>query len=372
MAKPFKRKDGRWCVALTLPDHTRKYFYAETRKEVLELQRATEWLIERGGMPLSDRVTVGVFLRQWLDDVMKPVMRPTGWRSYDAYVRTHLIATIGNVPLQKLTPQQVLRVLSHMTERGYPPPTVRRVRVLLKAALDQAVEWGMVSNNVALRLKTPPGSHPERPLLTIEEIRALLRVALSTQDGTLILVSLVLGLRQGELLGLKWSDVDWEQARLRVERTLSEQRGDQPVFHQTKTKAGRRDLPLPSLVVDALRAQRRDQLTNRLKAGGSWQEHGLIFTTANGAPLRAGSLRERFARLCRAAGIEEGMHWHDLRHATATMLVEAGVDTRTAMEILGHRDLKTTELVYRHARQGTIRQAMDTLAGVVGDLREVG
>jgi integrase len=366
VAKPFKRKDGRWCVALTLPDHTRKYFYALTRKEVLELQRAAERLIEQGGFVHSDKITTGAYLRQWLDDVMKPTMRPSGWRSYDSYVRTHLIATIGDIPLQKLTPQRIQRVLSEMVAQGYPPPTVRRVQVLIKSALDQAVEWRMLSVNVAARLKTPAGTHPERPLLTIDEIRALLRVALPTRDGVLILMSLVLGLRQGELLGLKWSDVDWEQGRLRVERTLSERSGDVPVFSETKTKAGRRDLPLPSLVVDALRAHRSTQLA----PGAAWPMHGLMFTTAGGAPVHASALRERFHRLCREAGVSDTIHWHDLRHATATMLVEAGVDTRTAMEILGHRDLKTTELVYRHTRQGTVRQAMETLADVVGSLRD--
>jgi integrase len=370
VAKPFKRKDGRWCVALTLPDHTRRYFYAPTRNEVLALQRAAERQIERGGLPRTDRTTVGVFLRRWLDDVMKPTMRYSGWRSYDSYVRKHLVATIGDVPLQKLTAQQAQRVLSQMVEQGYPAPTVRRVRVLLKSALDQALEWGMVTTNVAVRLRTPTGTHPERPLLSIEEIRALLRVALPTRDGVLILTSLVLGLRQGELLGLKWSDVDWDNGRLRVERTLSEQIGDAPVYQETKTKAGRRDLPLPSLVSDALRARRRQQLEDRLKAGATWQEHGLMFTTTTGIALRADTIRKRFYRLCAEAGITSIVHWHDLRHATATMLVEAGVDTRTAMEILGHRDIKTTELVYRHTRQGTVRQAVETLADVVGDLRD--
>jgi integrase len=188
----------------------------------------------------------------------------------------------------------------------------------------------------------------------------------------LVLVSLVMGLRQGELLGLQWSDVDWDQARLRVEHTLVEIRGSGSMFQETKTKAGRRSLPLPPLVIDALHTQRRDQLTDRLKAGVRWQEHDLIFTTRAGGAVSADRLRQRFYRLCQDAGIITTVHWHDLRHATATMLVEAGVDTRTAMEILGHRDLKTTELVYRHTRQGTVRQAMESLADVVGELRHVG
>jgi integrase len=182
--------------------------------------------------------------------------------------------------------------------------------------------------------------------------------------GPVVAVTLATGMRQGEALGLRWSDVDMEGATVSVRQTLV-RAGTRPVFAEPKTSRSRRTIALTDGAIAALRSQRAQQLQDRLLAGSRWQNSGLVFTSTNGTPMAAGDLTKRFQRLLADAGLPR-LRFHDLRHGTASLLVAQGVHPRTIMEILGHSTITVTMNTYAHVAPDLQREAAASLDAALG------
>lgn len=314
--------------------------------------------------------TVDVFLADWLERSRLRI-RPSTWERYADIVHTHLSPTLGHIRLEQLTAEHVQKLCLGIHARGRAPRTVVKVRAVLRTALNDAKRARLVPYNAAEFVDLPRVESSNVPAMTPADAAAVLSAVREHRIGPLVELALATGLRQGELLGLAWSDVDLESARLTVRRALQRVNGTRQLV-EPKTRKSRRTLPLTTAAVDALRGHRQHQLEDRLRAGNRW--HGdldLVFTTPTGEPVDSKELTHTFQRVLAAAGLPR-MRWHDLRHGTASLLIAQHVDLRVVMEILGHSTITLTADTYAHVSDAlldTARTALDrALPAHTGDI----
>lgn len=361
----YRRADGYWVGAVSLGGAKRKVVYGKTRGEVAEKMKALLASQQKGvTLRPSDRLTVGTYLTKWVDGVPATV-RPSTFAGYRSVLRTHLLPRLGRVALSKLSPADLSGAYSAMLAEGRAPRTVRHAHVVLSRALREAEIAGLVSRNVARLTRPPRVSATEMRTLTSEQARTLLRTAEGDRLHALYAVALASGARQGELFGLRWTDVDLERGTIRIARTLS--RGvSEWAFTEPKTATSRRTVSVGTAATDALRAHKRRQAAERLRMGEAWQDMGLVFTTEIGTPLSPQNvMRRSFYPLLLRAGVPR-VRFHDLRHSAATLLLEAGAHPRVVAERLGHSDPGLTLRVYAHATATMQREATAAMDRVLG------
>jgi integrase len=328
--------------------------------------------------PAPERLTVADHLRGWLETV-RPTIRATTFVSYEGHVRLHIVPLLGRIPLGKLTPADVRRLLAHRLEAGASPRSAQYTHAVLSRALRQAERDGDIRRNVAALVTPPRVRQHEISPLDPDQARTLLDAAKGDRLHALYAVATALGLRQGEALALRWQDTDLHAGLLRVTATLQRVpvmlrgpddggRGTRYRLEPPKTAKGRRTLPLPGMVTSALRDHRVRQLEERLAAGAAWQEWDLVFTTTIGTPLDARNVSRAFTNLLDRAGLPR-IRFHDLRHSAATLMLAQGVDARTIMETLGHSQIGITMNTYAHVLPSMQREAADRMDAVLGDAR---
>jgi integrase len=351
-----KRKDGRWVSAMTVEGLRRKYYYGRTREEASSKLKAAMAAYSKGQAPsTNERLTIGQFLVDWLSETAKPTVRPSTYRGYEGKIRTHILPELANTRLVKLTPQKLEAFLNEKRASGLSPQTVQHLRAILRAALSDAVKWGLVTQNVGALVDGPRVPHRDVQPLSADEAHSLLDAAKTHRLGALFSVALAVGLRQGEALGLSWTDLDLDSGTLSVRKTLQRVDGDF-VFVEPKTARSRRTIAVPSVAIAAVRTHRARQMEERLAAGPLWEDSGLVFTTATGRPLQGSNVTRAFQQLLARAGLRR-QRFHDLRHSCASLLLAQGVHPRVVMETLGHSQIALTMNTYSHVLPPLQREA---------------
>jgi integrase len=278
-------------------------------------------------------------------------------------VRLYIDPAIGRVPLAKLQSEDIDRMLGRLRARGdLSDTTVRYAYVVLRIALGEALRSRRVPYNVALAVRAPRASTRERTPLTLEQVAIFLDSVAADRLCTLYMTAIGLGLRQGELLALRWSDVNLEAGTLMVRHTRNARTGE---LASPKTERSRRTLRLGNHLVSALRDHRRQQLEERLAAGDQWHDSDYVFTTPTGKSVDAANLSHRFHAAVKRAGLPH-QRFHDLRHACATLRLEQGEELAVVSRILGHASITTTANVYGHltdAMLGRAAQRTDVILG---------
>lgn len=367
--------------------------YGKTRDEVRRKMGTAQRQVDAGDPVTPARLTVERYLLDWLETSAKPRVRPRTFVGYDDTIRRILIPGIGAIRLGKLTPGDVERWMDQRQHDGGTAHSCAYARTVLRAALSDAVRRELVSRNVASLVKPPKVSHREISPLTPEQARALLKAVSGTRDEALFTVAVALGLRMGEILGLRWEDVDLagnvihvRQAWQRVggdralRRTLTKERQGllaeiktttdpearrglatklidlrkrlraeqtKVVFVAPKSRRSRRTVNLPPVVADSLKAHQTRQLEERLRAGRYWQPSGLVFVNTIGGPMEERAVGRTLRSILTRAGLPP-VRMHDLRHTAATLLLTLGVDARTIMAVLGHSQISLTLDTYAH------------------------
>jgi integrase len=364
----FQRKDGRWTAGAEVGGYRRKWIYGKTRREVADRLSKIQREVAEGRPVISDRLSVAEYLNRWLYEVAKQRTRPMTWRGYEHLVRLHILPSLGRVRLAKLTPQHVHCLVTQKVREGHlSPRTIQYMHSVLRAALNQAVRWRMVHYNAAAMVSTPRVTRREVRALTPEEARCLLDAARGDRLEALYSVALALGLRQGEALGLKWCDIDFDTHVLRVRRASQRipHHGTQLV--ETKTKRSRRSLVMPPIVINALCGHRGRQAVERLAAGERWVDLDLVFPSERGTLADGPNVTHRFHKLLNRAHLPP-MRFHDLRHACASLLLVQGVHPRVVMETLGHSQISLTMDTYSHVIPALQREAADRMEAVLAGL----
>lgn len=383
----YQMNDGRWRAAVSNGYRNgkpvRKVYTAATRAEVKD--KLTKALRDQQtGLPLvGEKETVGKFLKHWLEHVAVNNVRPSTLESYRWITERHLIPGLGRYPLAKLSAQEIQAFLNERLKGGrqphtkrtkkpqepatpanpaLSPRTVQHIHATLRTALDQALRWNLVARNVASLVDAPRVRRQEVQPYTPDEAQGLLETVAADRLEALYSAAMALGLRQGEALGLQWSDVDFTAGTLTVRNSLQRVKGKLTLV-EVKAQRSRRTITLPQVAISALVRHRARQEQERAFAGERWQQTGFIFTTTIGTPLDGTTVTHRFQAMLKAAGLRR-IRFHDLRHTCATLLLAQGVHPRVIMEILGHSQIAITMNLYAHvipAMQKEVAAQMDAV-----------
>lgn len=356
-----RRSDGRWEASVTLGTQ-RKSFYGKTRREVTDKLRSAQREYEAGQFIGDGKQTVEQYMTSWLETKAPDIRTPTS-ELYASRIRLYILPVIGKVRLTALTAQHIQQVISGCLAAGLSGKTANEVYGLLHQALRAAERLGLVAHDVSERVSRPRGKTREIRPLSPDEMNHFLDVARGHWIEPLFRLALTTGMRQGELLALKWRDVDLDRHRLSVVSSMRF-RGGEPVYAEPKTKRSRRRIAIAPEMSAALREHRHQQRAWRMKAGPAWQgdRYDAVFSDELGFPLHYARVVWQFKRLLAKAGLPS-IRFHDLRHTCATLALAQGVNPKIVSEMLGHSSVSITLDIYSHV----LPHMQEDAARAIGD-----
>lgn len=338
----------------------------EAEAELVRLLHERDTGVERP----TGHMTVGMYLDRWVDDYVRPSLAPKTLVSYRDVIRAHLVPALGSLELTALRPTHIQSLYTRLLASGrrdgsggLSARSVQRYHQILHAALRQAVRWQLLVRNPADAVEPPRPARRELRMLTAEQARGVMAAADTAPYGGFVRLALQTGMRRGELLGLRWADVDFDARELHIQQTAQRISGQGIVFRQPKTRLSRRSVALSTDAVASLRHIRRQQAEARLLAGPAYHDRDLVFATGLGTPLEPGNLRRAWLPITRKAGVP-GLRIHDLRHAHATLMLGQGVHPKVVSERLGHASIAITLDTYSHVLPGlqaAAAEALDTI-----------
>jgi len=347
----YKHKNGLWAAQVTIEGkHVTKYF--KTKREGRDWLKETIVQIDDGLTLEGAQISVEKFLREWLE-AHKLRVRPKTAFQYNQVLEQHVIPYLGKIKLKELRPDHIQSLYSTKLKDGASERTVLIIHSVIHRALEQALKWGLVGRNVADAVTRPRVKKKEMKTLDDNQARSFLSSLKGSRYDAFFWVAISTGLRQGELLGLKWSDVDWRNRCIHVQRQVQRLSHGGLGFAPPKSEAGKRTIVLGAAVLEKLREQMAYQDTEKSFAGKDWQEFDLIFPSAVGTPYDHRNIYRVFKILLKEAGMPE-IRFHDLRHTAATLLLQQGVNPKVVQERLGHSDVTLTLNTYSHV-MGTIQ-----------------
>lgn len=356
----YQRKDGRWVASITLEGRKRKTFYGKTRKEVQEKLKTALHEQKQGTLATGPQQTMRQYLEHWLEEVHKPTVKITSYVKYRKLLNKHILPGLGHIQVQKLSPQQVQAFYANKLKEGLSASMIAAIHGLLHNAMKNAVRWNLVSRNVCDVVSLPRSKRRDVQTLTKEQAQHLLEVARGHRLEGLITVALTTGMRHGELAALRWSDINFDDGSLYIQRTVSYMAKYGFVESEPKSPKSRRKIVLPLFVVDALKQHRVTQEEVKTKLAEVWHNQQLVFCNAYGGFLNPDLLLKSFYKLLADAGLPR-MRLHDLRHSAATILLAMGAHPKVVQEILGHSQISMTMDTYSHVLPSMQRETMERL-----------
>jgi integrase len=352
-------REDRQSYTVTLMVNGERYYRngGKTKREANAVLKSMQQEVEAGMQLDRTRFTVAGFIAHWLS-IKKPNVRGTTYVSYCTNTN-RLLPYIGSSNLDKLTPDKIQQVYGDLQD-DLAPNTLYSTHNIFSCVMNDAKKWGYLVFNPLERVEVPRREKKEMRFLTAEEAASLIATAEGHRIWALVVVALATGMRRGELLGVKWNDIDFEARTLTVRRTVLYYAVDSVSkyrIHEPKTASGRRVIHLPEFAVEALKKHRVEQLEVRMQAGASWVGLDLVFCNRVGSYWYPNSLLEDFHQLTEQADLGH-LRFHDLRHSAATILLTMGVPVKVVQEILGHSSADVTYRVYAHATKGMHKEAM--------------
>lgn len=328
--------------------------------------RLAEWLteVDRGVAIDAAKMTFGEYLVHWLETYAKHNVRSTTYRGYEVCVRLHIVPALGSIMLRKLTAAHIQEYYMNSLSRPHTngrkgtisARTIRLTHSVIREALQHAFEWDMVPRNVADATKPPRAVRPQVAFWNAEEAQTFLKAAEDDTYSPIWLVALTTGMRQDELMALRWQDVDLRRGVLHVRHTLVTVKGERSL-REPKTKAARRTITLSPTCVAALKAHRTNQLERRV-AAPVWTDNDAVITAGNGAWLDHGNLTRNYNTIIKKAGVKR-IAFHGMRHTHATLLLLEGVNVKVVSERLGHANIGITLDTYAHVLPSMQQHAAD-------------
>lgn len=353
---------GSWRAQITLQGH-RVSHTSKSRREAQEWLKQITLRVDDGLTYAHSRVSVEDYLKEWVIGKHSTVKHGS-WVQYDQVTRVYITPLIGRIKLTELRTDQIQSMYNRLLVQNVGVFAIRKCHTVLHSALQQALRTGILSRNPAAFAQPPRLPIKEMTILDESEVSQLLVTASGYRLGILIHLAVVTGARQMELLGLKWTDIDWIKKTLRIERQLEKTFRTGQLFSSTKTRYGRRTLELGRNTIDLLRNHLEDQQRERIAAAELWHENGLIFTTSIGTPIDPSNLRRDFRRMLTDAGLPPS-RFHSLRHTSASLLLNNGIPPIVVSRRLGHSKASITMDVYAHLLPTMQTEAAELIDEVV-------
>ena len=337
--------------------HVSKYF--KTQSEARQYLQTLQSQIHDGLTFLGARTTLAEFLEEWLKSYKQSVRSKTFFQ-YTQIVHQHINPALGKIKLRDLRPDQIQAFYNSKIEGGTSPRTVLIIHAVLHRALNLALRWGMLGRNPAQAVNRPKFKRKEMKTLNEDQVRTLLSASKGTRNEALFWLAVTTGMRQGEILGLKWSDLEWANKRLHVQRQLQRLKNEGLVFSEPKTSAGKRVIVLSQSVIEKLREHLALQQQERQLAGDKWEENDLIFPNVDGKPQHQRYVYQYFKDTLERTGLPD-IRFHDLRHTAATLMLQQGIHPKVVQERLGHSDISMTLNTYSHVLPSMQEEAADKM-----------
>ena len=381
------RKDGRWEARILMGRDPKtgksaiKYIYGHSQAEVRNKQKAYMKKLDEGLEIKSERTELGSWLDYWLENYKKKMVQPTTYENY-CYSLSHVKKFFGRAYLSQITTDELQRFFVSLAEDGK-MRTMKVSHCLLKASLDKAIENGLLAKNPAQYVILPKAEKKEAVVLTKEEHELFLQALQGEYLAPFFMFQLATGLRSGEVLGLTWDMVDFEDKIIHVTKAVRRQRVDgtqsELTFAPTKTKRSR-DMELLDEAVETLKLQQQLQKMDKARLREGYEDIGLVFATHAGHMLERGNVAKVLKRIenrmreIKAADLGvpvtevEVKHFtlHSLRHTFATRALEQDIPLKIVSSWLGHSSIRVTGDVYSHALPEKRRASIEKLAGITG------
>ena len=365
-----KRKDGRWEGRFTAghdPSTGKqviKSVLGKTQAEVKEKLKKAMDDTQKVDFTKSGKYTVGIWMDEWFENVAKIKVRASSHQTYRGYIDNHIKPNIGNIPIEKLTTMdlqkfyrkllskgRVERIESKDQPKGLSAKTVRNINQVISSAMDLAVAQKIIPANPTNACALPKIEHQEMQTIPAEQLQAFLQEAKATGVYEMYYIELATGLRRGELLGLKWQDIDWKNGVIKVRRQVARVDG-QIKEAPLKTKNSYRTVTISQQTIEVLKEQKK-------KTNDTY-----VFPSPNGGPISPDSVNNMLKRVLERAGIPK-VRFHDLRHTFATIALQNGVDIKTVSGMLGHFSAGFTLDTYAHVTTSAQKEAAETMGHVL-------
>ena len=373
------KKNDRWVGSFFTGEGKRRYVYGKTQEEAREKLRTAQHADMQGSLATGPQQTVKQFMEYWLEEVHKPTIRISSYIRYRGILDNHILPALGHIRMQRLTVQHVESFYARLAKEGASARSIKVMHAVLHRALSHAVYLNLVSRNVCdiAKKSLPRHSRYEIHTLTKEQAQRLLEEVRGHEKlEALLTLAITTGMRRGELVALRWSDIHFEERYLQVLRSARRagHAGYGLQITEPKTASGRRKIVLSSFLVDVLKRHHANQEERRRAIGNAWIANDLVFCGQHGEYLNPNRPSLWLKRLLKDAGIGP-MRFHDLRHSAATLLLAMGVHVKVVQELLGHSTVAITLNVYSHVLPSLQQDAMDKLSGLfdydyAGDERE--
>ena len=372
----YKRGDS-WTYVLdvSLPGQRRRQKSKggyRTKRDALSALNEAQGALQRGLYVEPSRLTIETFLNDHWLPAIKSRLRKSTFEGYRSSIRSHVLPRLGEALLQALSPDQLNAFYSELLEEGrrkgkggLSPKTVHNVHVMLHKALHDAVRWSYLPRNVA-QFADPPrqtSSGKAMRAWSPAELRSFLQLVEKDPHSAAWVLAANTGMRRGEVLGLRWQDIDFDRRRLAIRQTIISI-DYQVEISEPKTARGRRSIALDSGTLTALRSHRVAQNQQKLKLGEAYQDFGLVFCREDGTPIHPDRFTQMFDKHVKESGLPR-IRLHDLRHTHATLALAAGIHPKVVSERLGHSTVAFTMDVYSHAIPSMEAEAAETIANLV-------
>lgn len=370
--KVFQRGNT-WTYVVDLPRkasgkrNQKKVGGFKSKREANAALAATINQINTGQYVEPSKIILKDFLSQWTEDSVKQQNKKSTASSYQYLLDSHVIQEIGAMPIDKIKPFHLQQLYRKKLESGklngkggLSSTTVRRIHNVLHKAFSTAVKWQLLQVNPADAVDAPRQNKNEMSYLTRDQVEDFLEAAEDSSYKPLYLTAIMTGLRRGELLGLRWSDVDLATGQATIKQTIVKLHDGSLAVEMPKTKSSARTVAFSSSVTAALKDHKRAQAEHRLKLGESYENNNLIFASASGTPINPGNLYRHFKATLRKAQLPN-IRFHDLRHTHATLMLEQGVHVKVVSERLGHSSIQITLDTYSHVLPNLQSDAAETL-----------
>lgn len=361
----YQRANGKWRAQVNI-DGRRLSFAAETKKEGLAWILETKNQIDKGVTFEAAGTTLGEFLTEWLGTVSSSGSKGTHF-TYGWTVQKRIIPYIGNLNLMELRPDRIQRFYNHLQKEGLSKHAVAVTHKTLRVAMNHAVKLRLIGRNPCSGTTPPRPEQTEMKFFDDRQVKALLKTARDMRDKfySLYYLAIHTGMRQSELIGLKWEDIDWNLSTVLVKRQVRHFRGTGYTFLEPKSKSGTRTINLGKQALELLENHKREQELLIRAAGEDWTCLDLVFPSGAGTPLTGSNIRRDFRKLLKVSGLPQ-IRFHDLRHTAASLMLNHGIPVLIVSKRLGHSKPSITLDTYGHlipSRQEEAAQLMDNLMG---------